>query len=354
MISNLKFFKKSKFLPVDIFFQNVLYDKKIGYYNTKQPFGEKGDFITSPKISKLFSEIIGIWIISTWQIFGKPKNFNIVELGPGDGSLTKVLLDVFENFPKFKSSSNIYLYETSNYLKNLQKKNIQSKKVKWINDFNIIKKGPIVFFGNEFFDAIPIKQFKRKNDSLYEKYYFLDKKNKIKETYKVATKKNKNLIKSFKILNNLKFIEFPSLGFLELNKIIKKISSRNGCLLLIDYGHLNPNNQNTLQSVMNHQKNNILNNLGIADITSHVNFKLLNEFLLKKNLKVKKIVTQKFFLESMGILERANILSKKMKFSDQSNLYLRLKRLLNPKLMGNLFKVVLSYRFTSNKFLGFK
>ena len=106
--------------------------------------------------------------------------------------------------------------------------------------------------------------------------------------------------------------------------------------------------------MLKHQKNNLLSNLGKADISSHVNFKLLNEFFLKKNLTVKKIVTQKFFLESMGILERANILSKKMKFSDQSNMYLRLKRLLNPKLMGNLFKVVLSYRFTSNKFLGFK
>ena len=351
---NSKFFKKSKVLPVDVFFQNVLYDNKIGYYSTKQPFGEKGDFITSPKISNLFSEIIGIWIISTWQIFGKPKNFNIVELGPGDGSLTKVLLKVFEKFPEFKSSSNIHLYETSNYLKNLQKKNIQNKKVKWINNFDTIKKGPIVFFGNEFFDAIPIKQFIRKNNSLYEKYYFLNKKNEIKETYKIASESNKNLIKSFKILNNLKFIEFPKLGFQELSKIIKKVSSNNGCILLIDYGYLNPNNRNTLQSVINHKKNNLLNNLGMADITSNINFKLLNEFFLKKNLKVKKVVTQKFFLETMGILERANILSKKMKFSDQSYMYLRLKRLLNRKLMGNLFKVILSYQFKYDKFLGFK
>ena len=66
--------------------------KKIGYYSTKQPFGKSGDFITSPKISNLFSEMIALWIISTWQIFGKPKNFNIIELGPGDGSLIKVLL----------------------------------------------------------------------------------------------------------------------------------------------------------------------------------------------------------------------------------------------------------------------
>ena len=73
MKSNLKFFKKEKFLPVDEFFQKVLYDKKIGYYNSKQPFGKKGDFITAPKISNLFSEIIAIWIVSAWQVFGKPK-----------------------------------------------------------------------------------------------------------------------------------------------------------------------------------------------------------------------------------------------------------------------------------------
>ena len=78
MKSNLKFFKKKKFLSVDKFFQNVLYDKKNGYYNTSKPFGKNGDFITAPKISNLFSEIIAIWIISTWEVFGKPKNFNIL------------------------------------------------------------------------------------------------------------------------------------------------------------------------------------------------------------------------------------------------------------------------------------
>ena len=77
MKSNLKFFKENKISTVDNFFKNVLYNKKFGYYATKQPFGNKGDFITSPKISSLFSEIIAIWIISTWEKFGKPKNFNL-------------------------------------------------------------------------------------------------------------------------------------------------------------------------------------------------------------------------------------------------------------------------------------
>jgi len=353
MKSNLKFFKDKKSLPVDKFFQNILYKKKIGYYNTRYPFGFKGDFITAPKISNLFSEIIAVWIISSWQVFGKPKKINIIELGPGDGSLTKVLLDVFKKFPDFNSSKKIYLYEVSDFLKKLQKKNIQNNEVKWIKNFNQINNGPVIFFGNEFFDAIPIKQFKNKRGMLLEKHYFLDKNNKILEVFKKASKKDKANIASYKSIKHLKFIEFPKLGLEELKKMIKKIIKLKGCLLMIDYGYLKPGNQNTLQSVMNHKKNYLLNNLGEADITSHVNFKLLNEYFLKNNLKVKKILPQQRFLKNMGIIERANVISKKMKFREQSNMYLRLKRLLSPKLMGELFKVTLAYKSKSNKFFGF-
>ena len=127
MKSNLKFFKNSQSLPVDDFFTNVLYDKKFGYYASKIPFGKKGDFITAPKISNLFSEMIAVWIISTWKIFKKPKRFNIVELGPGDASLTKVLLEVFKRFPKFNDSKKIYLYERSSFLKKKTKTNLKNE-----------------------------------------------------------------------------------------------------------------------------------------------------------------------------------------------------------------------------------
>ena len=353
MKSNLKFFKGSKALPTDKFFQNVLYDSKFGYYTTQKPFGKKGDFITSPGISNLFSEMIAIWIIASWELFGKPKKFNIIELGPGDGSLTKILLGSFKKFPEFNSIKRIFLYEESNYLKKIQKNNISDKEVKWINNFNGIKKGPVIFFGNEFFDAIPIKQFKRINGSLLEKNYTLDKNYKIKEVFKKVSKANIKIIGSYKSLKNLKFIELPKLGLQELRKITKKISKLKGCILMIDYGYLKPNSQDTLQSVMKHKKNNLLKNLGKADITAHVNFSLLNEFFLKENLKIKNIISQKKFLENMGILERAKIIAKKMRFSEQSNLYLRLKRLLSPKSMGSLFKVILAYKFNNNKFVGF-
>jgi len=353
MKSNQKFFKKSKFLPVDNFFANILYDNQFGYYATKQPFGRDGDFITSPKVSNLFSEIIAIWLINTWENFGKPKKFSFVELGPGDGSLTKTLLNTFKKFPEFNSAKKIYLYEKSNHLKKVQEHKIADKNVKWIKDFNNIKDGPVVFFGNEFLDAIPIKQFRKKNGSFFEKNYILNKNLNIEEAYRKASNVNSKMLKSYSSIKNLNFIEFPKLGFQNLKKITKKILKLEGCILLIDYGYLKPHNQNTLQSVLKHKKNNLLENLGKADITSHINFELLKEFFRKNSLKTKKIITQQEFLKSNGIIERAEMLAKKMKFRDQSDLYLRLKRLLHPKLMGNLFKVALAYNCKNKNFNGF-
>jgi cyclopropane-fatty-acyl-phospholipid synthase len=292
--------------------------------------------------------------VSSWETFGKPKNFNIVELGPGDGSLANILIKSFKKFPEFNSIKNMFLLEKSIFLRKVQRKKILDKDVKWINNLNGIKKGPVVFFGNEFFDAIPIKQLKKIKNNFFEKNYALRKNKKIKEIFTKASPAVVKIIKSHKSLKNLKFVEFPWLGLQELKKINKKISKLGGCILMIDYGYLKPSNQNTLQSVMKHKKNSLLHNLGKADITAHVNFTLLSEFFKKDGLKVKNIITQKQFLERMGILERAQIMSNKMKFREQSDLYLRLKRLLGSNYMGDLFKVIMAYKFKNNNFAGFK
>ena len=122
---------------------------------------------------------------------------------------------------------------------------------------------------------------------------------------------------------------------------------------MVDYGYLKPNNKDTIQSVIKNKKNKLLNNLGKADITAHVNFSLLNEFFLKKNLSVKKIISQRDFLNNMGIMQRAEIIARKMQFREKTNLYLRLKRLLSPKLMGELFKVILACDFKKKDYFGF-
>ena len=112
MIYNPGYFnlKTKKLIPVDEFVETALYEPNIGYYTKKIPFGSQGDFITAPTISNLFSEIIAIWVVSTWEKLGKPKNFNFVELGPGDGSLAKVFVNTIKKFPDLNNSINIFLF----------------------------------------------------------------------------------------------------------------------------------------------------------------------------------------------------------------------------------------------------
>ena len=349
--------KKNKLIPVDEFVNKVLYHPKFGYYSKKIPFGRKGDFITAPTISNLFSEIITVWLVSCWEKLGKPKNFNFVELGPGDGSLTKVLVNTLKNFPEFNKSIKVHLYEKSDLLKKLQNRNIKNLKVKWISNFKSIKKGPIIFFGNEFFDAIPIKQFLVLKNEFYEKCYIINKKNRLNETYRKVSSEDFSQIKSYKALKNLKFIEYPKLGLEELDKMINKISELKGGIMLIDYGYLHFLNKSTLQSVMENKKVNmstLFKNLGKTDITYLVNFNLLKEHFSKKKLKVKNVVSQKFFLEKMGIIQRAKILEKKMNHRQKEYMSQTLIRLLHKDSMGDLFKVIFAFNTKKNNFLGFK
>jgi NADH dehydrogenase [ubiquinone] 1 alpha subcomplex assembly factor 7 len=350
--TNKKFFT-CKEMPIDKFISNLMYDKKFGYYSKNVTFGQKGDFITSPSISFLFSEMIALWIISFWQHIAKPKKINIIELGPGEGQLCKILIETFKNFPDFYKSCNIYLYEKSQKLIKLQKKNIGFDNVKWIKSIGEIKSGPIIFFGNEFFDAIPIKQYKKINNVLYEKYIKLDKNHKLKFFYKKITKKNIDELKKLNLLTNRHFIEYPKQGLKELSLIIKLIKKFNGALLLVDYGFLEQKNVDTLQSVKNHKKNELFQNLGMADISSLVDFNLLKNYFIKNKLLVNNIVSQSTFLNNMGITQRANILSDQMSFKDKSDIYYRLKRLLDAKYMGKLFKVICAYKCKKKFSLGF-
>ena len=354
MTSLNKYFQKSKSVPIDKFFEKVLYDKKIGYYSKKNPFGKNGDFVTAPQISILFNEMIAIWIMSLWEQFGKPKKFNIIELGPGNGTLCKKLIHIFKKFPKFYKCTNIFLYEKSKILQKIQKKNINEKKIYWLKKSNQIINGPAIFIGNEFFDAIPIKQFERKNNFLFERYIKLDNKNKIKIILKKISKTNYKELNKYKHIKNAKFIEYPKKGFDELKWITKKIKDLGGGIMLIDYGYTHPENKDTLQSVKSHKKNKLFSNIGEADITSLVNFSLLKDYFINKNFNVNNIVSQSFFLKRLGILERAEILTKKMNFREKSDLYLRLQRLLDPKYMGELFKVFFAFKSKKKLSLGFE
>ena len=348
-----KYFPGSKKIPIDKFISNALYDKNYGYYSKKIPFGKNGDFITSPGISSLFSEMIALWIVALWENLDKPKKFNIVELGPGNGQMCATLVHVFKKFPIFFKSVNIFLYEKSKTLRNLQKRNLDSKKINWIKNFNRIKEGPIIFLGNEFFDSLPIKQFKTINNVLYEKYVKLENNSKIVTFFKKANLKTIVELRKYNLLENQSFIEFPKQGLATLSLIINTIEKLNGGLLLIDYGFLKQQSKDSLQSVKNHKQNMVFNNVGNADITSLVNFNLLKNYLIKRKLKVNNVVTQEFFLKKMGIINRAEIVGQRMNFKQKSDLYLRLQRLLNTKQMGKLFKVISAFKLKKKFSLGF-
>ena len=348
-----KYFLKSNKIPIDEFIANVLYNKNFGYYSKKIPFGKNGDFITSPEISFLFSEMLALWVVSFWENQNRPKVLNIVELGPGSGRMCSTLIRVFKKFPDLFSCINIFLYEKSKYLKTLQQKNLFGEKIKWIKNFKNIKSGPVIFLGNEFFDAIPIKQYKKINNILYEKYIKLENNSQIKTFFKKTDLKTIKELEKFNIIKNKSFIEFPRQGFKELDLITNTIKRLNGGLLLIDYGFLKQKSKDTLQSVKNHKKNELFNNVGDADITSLVNFDLLKNYFKRKMLKTNNVVTQEFFLKKMGILNRAERVSQKMNFKEKSELYLRLQRLLSSKQMGKLFKVISAFKLKKKFSLGF-
>jgi cyclopropane-fatty-acyl-phospholipid synthase len=160
----MKIGKKSS-LPLDKFIEFALYDKSDGYYMKKNPFGKKGDFITAPNITRIFSEIIAIWVITFWKSIGSPKHFNLLEFGAGNGKMMRVIIETLKNFPKCFNSCNFFIHEKSSFLINLQKQNINYKKIKWIKDFDKINSYPTLYLANEFFDAIPIKQFFKKKEN---------------------------------------------------------------------------------------------------------------------------------------------------------------------------------------------
>ena len=339
---------------IDKFIDKALYNKKFGYYLKNNPFGKKGDFITAPIITPLFSEMIAVWIISFWIKLGKPKKFSFVELGPGNGAFCKTFCRTLNSFPEFKNSVKIYLLEKSEKLIKIQKSLIKDKNVYWIKSLNQINSGPILFFGNEFFDSIPIKQFKFNKFNVYEKFIQFEKGKFKKFIYKKTSKLNIKKLNDLNLLKKKGIIEYPQKGLQILKLIINKINKFKGGIMLIDYGYIKSEGGDTLQSIMSQKKNIYYKNVGKSDITYLVNFQLLNKFFSKNNLFLNKIVDQSFFLKKLGISERAEILSKNMNFKEKSDLYYRLERLLSDEKMGKLFKVLFASNYKSKFNLGFK
>ena len=201
---------------------------------------------------------------------------------------------------------------------------------------------------------MPIKQFRKKNNLWFEKFvnfeksknaYFFERMTDIKKIEKKI---------QFEISHNQTFIEYSELGIDYLKKISQIIKRNKGGLLLIDYGYTDSKMKNTLQAVSNHKFANILEDIGNVDITHNINFNLFKKFTEKVVGLKNNLTTQKKFLLSMGIKQRAEILSKNQNFLKQADIFYRVNRLIDEKQMGDLFKVMLIKNKDNNFNVGFE
>ena len=313
-----------------------LWDDENGYYTSNQVLGRHGDFITSPEISQTFGELIGLWALSFYQKFIDNKRLCITELGSGRGTLLRDAIRTISMVTKNKVDLDITILEKSERLIALQKENLKNKNIKWISDIKGLSFEPQIIIANEFFDALPINQYVRNNEGWYEK--------------KITTKNgklcftlgNKIWVPSNSIFSNFKIgdtLEHSEQTISIFSNICNHLIQYDGVLLVVDYGNISGIGD-TLQAVSDHKFSSILEKPGQSDLSSHVNFRLLKEIAIKKNLYVSPVKEQRNFLLELGIEERLKSLTKNVSSAIAKTVNSEIKRLIDPDKMGSLFKVI--------------
>ena len=355
----IKLINEIKKLPngisLDKFIEICLFNEE-GYYNNANPIGKNGDFITAPEVSQLFGEILGLYIYNIWEKnFG--KKINLIELGPGKGTLISDILRITKSFASFNDKINIKLIEINDHLKKLQIKSIMNshfdiRNVQWHNNFEMINPIPSIIYGNEFFDCLPIKQYIKINKSWNEKKIFFSQKNN-KLLIKNSIIRNINIINNLNLYakkygyKNEQIIEISNARKKYYDKLCKFIKKNSGIIIIFDYGYENSIHYSTLQSIKNHKHTHILDDPGKQDITSLVNFRQLKEIAIKNNLYISNYSSQKKFLISNGIIERKNKILLNCSIQQKQDIEKGFKRLTSNDKMGKLFKCLI---VSSNKF----
>lgn len=285
------------------------------YYAQKEVFGREGDFITAPEISQIFGECVAFWVVDQCQKAGV-YNPTLFEMGPGRGTLMR---DIVRILSKTKIKPDIHFLETSPKLRELQKEHIPEL-CSWHDDLRDIPKKFTLFLANEFFDALPIQQKEGDVevcvDYVNDAFVFLRKSGEVTETSPVSMDISKNMA--------------------------AHLSSYGGAALMIDYGDYTEGERigETLQAVKHHVYVDPLKHLGDADLTAHVDFKLLSKAFLKKGLRG-NFMAQRDFLKAYGFdLRLQKLMEQSLSHDQRQDIQNRAHRLIDPKQMGELFKVL--------------
>jgi NADH dehydrogenase [ubiquinone] 1 alpha subcomplex assembly factor 7 len=316
-------------MPLDRYMSLCLGHPLHGYYMTRDPLGASGDFTTAPEISQIFGELIGVWVAKLWEQLGAPRHFALVESGPGRGTLMADVLRVLTKIPACAKAASIQLVETSPVLRAAQLERMPD--ATWHDSVASLPALPTILLANEFFDALPIRQFERKQGQVFERCI-------------VASGNGLDI----NLLPSPARLPFSGDGVFEEASIRDAVATHignhlttvKGAALIIDYGHLRSAPGDTLQAMKSHSYCKITDHAGEADITSHVDFELLGRGFARGGAKVARPMTQGHFLGAMGLEARTRVLAAKATASQQQHIITASERLANPAQMGELFKVM--------------
>lgn len=333
--------------PISVadYFSICLADPEYGYYRVREPFGRAGDFVTAPEISQLFGELIGVFLIQAWRAHGKPENVHIVEIGPGRGTLMSDALRTIEKLaPEFYAVCRIHLVETSDRLKGVQRQALirHRPKISWHPDFLTVPSGFTLLVANEFFDAIPIRQFIKTENGFLERMVTIDPTGELEFSIGPTSIEPELLPDGGANAPMGAIFEVAPARTAIMMSICEHLTSHGGSALIIDYGYLNANYGDTLQAVWRHQFDKPLARPGEADLTSHVDFEALAMAALASATHVHRPLTQGDFLLGLGILERAGNLGAGKDSLTQATITDAVNRLAGEGAgaMGQLFKVM--------------
>jgi len=313
-----------------------------GYYTTRDPLGVDGDFVTAPEISQMFGEIIGLWAARVWQSLGKPTPVNIVEFGPGRGTLMVDALRATKSLEDFDDATRLWLVETSPVLRAVQKKNlIQTLKTPiWCETFADVGDGPLIVLGNEFFDALPVRQYMCCADGWRERLVGLE--NGVLAFVLADDVADQSIIPV--VLQNRAepgtVFEDQSTARAVMEAIATRLVTFGGAALFFDYGHIQHGGGETLQAVKAHRFADVLKNPGDQDLTAHVDFEQLSEAAEKGGADVLGPLSQGVFLNRLGLSLRADRLMKTACADQSADVEAAYERLTSPEQMGAVFKVI--------------
>lgn len=331
-------------LTVASFMTEALFDPLDGYYATKDPIGAGADFITAPEISQMFGELVGLWAAQSWLDMGSPARFDLIELGPGRGTMMSDALRAARTVPGFLDATRITLIEASAALKSVQATTLGSSgaQISWSNRLEAIAPGPSIIIGNEFLDCLPVRQTVRHKGEWHERLVGLKDEDSTELVFVLGPPLG---VDSCLIPANL--IDLPDGSLVELRpgdqQILSSIADRfkqdRGRALFIDYGPATSEEGDTLQALRAHKKVAPLDDPGNSDITARVDFQSLLENADGLGMTTYGPVEQGQFLISLGMEARAAALIQTAP-GDKAALARQVWRLTDPEQMGSLFKFV--------------